>query len=177
MGDESREVELKVRVDAATLEGLRHRLAHVSPSVHRQRDLHFRIPERVLRLREQDGTWFLTRKGPTDLFADGTRSREEIEQEVPVAVVPLFIETFEWLGFPRSVEVRKVREEYRLDDVTCCIDRIDGLDGVFVELEILGQTAAESRLSEVRERLGLGACPVETRGYARLVAEREGGVG
>jgi predicted adenylyl cyclase CyaB len=175
MGEGAREVEIKLRVDAATLEGLRHRLAHVSPTVHRQRDLHFRIPERVLRLREQDGNWFLTRKGPTELLADGTRSREEIEQAVPVAVVPLLIETFEWLGIPRSVEVRKVREEYRLDGVTCCIDRIDGLEGVFVELEVLGQTATESRLSAVREELGLGACPVETRGYARLVAESEGG--
>lgn len=175
MGDQPREVEIKLRVDAACLEALRQHLAPHTPVIHRQRDLHFRIPDRVLRLRDQDGDWVLTRKGKTVLLPDGTRSREELEQEIPGAIVPLLIETFEWLGFPRSVEVFKVREEYRLEDVTCCIDRIEGLEGVFVELEMVGVNAADGRIAELRERLGLGACPVETRGYAQLVAEARDG--
>ena len=176
MGNQPREIEIKLRIDAKTASALRQRLAAILPVIQRQSDLHFRIPGRVLRFREQDGAWVMTRKGEVVLFPDGTRSREELEDPVPATVIPLLTETFEWLGCPRSVQVNTVREAYHLDGMTCCIDEVEGLDGLFVELEMIdaeGADDAEERIRTWRDRLGLSACEVETRGYAHLVAERQ----
>ncbi len=176
MGSQPREIEIKLRVDPETASALRERLAPVPPVIQRQSDLHFWIPGRVLRLREQDGAWVLTRKGEVLMLPDGTRSREEIEQPVPATVVPLLTEAFEWLGFPRSVQVTKVREAYQLEGLTCCIDEVEGLEGLFVELELLGAGCAEDpeeRIRALRDRLGLTDCEVEIRGYAQLVAEKQ----
>jgi predicted adenylyl cyclase CyaB len=166
----SHEVEIKLRVNPETVEALKARLELFPHVLHVQRDLHFRIPGKVLRLREEMGTWRLTRKGELSVLPDGTRVRQEHEAEVPSEVIPLLAETFDWLGFPASVQVNKVREEYRIDEVNLCIDRVEGLEGVFVEIECVGAKDPGDRLDRVRQKMGLADSAVETRGYAELLA-------
>jgi predicted adenylyl cyclase CyaB len=167
------EIEAKFRLKEGQREAIARRLADRFVARREQEDRYFDVGDRVLRLRREDASWVLTRKDPSRLSSDGTKIRTEIETPLPPELVEPLAETFAWLGHAPLITVRKARDEYAWEGVTVCLDRIEGLDRDFAEIEVLSkEEGAIAQVAALREQLGLTEDQIERASYARLLAER-----
>lgn len=169
------EIEVKYRLKPGQREAIEAALTGLTPERFMQEDQYFDVGDRVLRIRCENGRWFLTRKGRYELTPDGTKIREEVDVPVPEAFVPELEALILWLGHERLTLVRKVRTAYRLDGVTVALDRIEGLEADFAEFEVLSDRPdAAQKLEGLRARFGLMDDQVELSSYAKLVAQAQG---
>ncbi|HEY9898055.1 MAG TPA: class IV adenylate cyclase [Pantanalinema sp.] len=170
------EIEAKFRLRPGQREAIAQALSGCSHERAVQEDRYFDAgPGRVLRLRQENGAWLITRKEAPTVSADGTKTRTEIETPIPVDLVEPLAEAFAWLGHRPLIVVRKVRDAYEIDGATVCLDRIEGLDDDFAELEVLAQEAtAKGALDALRARFGLEEDQILLHSYARLLAEARG---
>ena len=101
-----------------------------------------------------------------------SKSRKELETGVSDGL--LAEQIFESIGFLKvSPSVIKTRQELTFEDMTACIDRIDGL-GAFLELEIVvahedEKDAALSKISRVLEQLGYSLKDTIRNSYLALL--------
>ena len=149
----------------------------------RQRDTYFdnaareiRGGGKALRIRETKDlmkgvvTAELNFKGPR--MDQISMTRQELETEVGQAETGRQI--LAALGyFPVPPEVVKERTEYRRENITACLDRVEGL-GNFLELEIIvpepeGATAALRRLEALLGELGYQMSDTVTRSYLSML--------
>lgn len=169
------EIETKFRLRRGQREAIASALAGSAHHALQQEDRYFDAPGRVLRLRHEGSGWVLTRKDAPTITADGTKVRTEIETPVPAEFVEPLAETFAWLGHGPLLTVTKRRDEYTFEGVTICLDRVEGLADDYLELEVLASdAAAKERLGGLRARFGLEDDQVETRSYAKILAEQQG---
>lgn len=169
------EIETKFRLRPGQRAAIAQAIADAPHHGMDQEDRYFDVPGRVLRLRHEGDLWVMTRKDAPTVSPDGTKVRTEIETPVPAELAEALAETFAWLGHGPLLTVRKRRDEYDVDGVTVCLDRIEGLEDDYVELEVLASdAAAQERLRGLRERFGLSDDQVETRSYAKILAEQAG---
>jgi len=163
------EIEAKFRLRPGQREAIVQALGKPA-RVLRQRDIYFDVPDRVLRIREENGIPHLTRKEAARYTDDGIKSRHEIEQLLPEGATALLEDLLPWLGHRRLTEVSKERHEYDVEGFSVCLDRIEGLDQPdFVEIESAGGDL--DALRALRDRLGLAPEQSEPKSYARLVSE------
>jgi predicted adenylyl cyclase CyaB len=169
------EIEVKFRLKPGQRQQIEAAFAGMACERSEQEDQYFDVGERVLRIRRENGRWLLTRKGRYELTAEGIKIRPEVEGPIPDAFVGELEALLLWLGHDKLTQVRKRREAYRIDGVTLALDRIEGLAEDYAELEVLSDRPdAAARLAALRSRFGLGNDQVETKSYARLVAESLG---
>lgn len=169
------EIEAKFRLRPGQREAILQDLSDYPHHMHVQEDRYFDVPGRVLRLRQEGHAWFLTRKDAPTVAPDGTRTRTEIETPLPEEMVPVLSETFAWLGHRPMTTVHKTRLEYMVEGVTVCLDRIQGMEDDYAEIEILSQDMeAKEKLEHIRHRFCLEQDQVEPRSYAKLVADSQG---
>ncbi|MBO9542627.1 class IV adenylate cyclase [bacterium] len=170
------EIEAKFRLKLGQREAIAQALAGCPHARVEQEDRYFDAgPGRVLRLRQEEGAWLITRKEAPTVSADGTKTRTEIETPIPDELVEPLAETFAWLGHRPLIVVKKVRDAYEIDGATVCLDRIEGLDDDFAELEVLAQDAGDKHaLDALRARFGLDEGQILLHSYARLLAEARG---
>lgn len=174
MGD-GLEIEVKLRLKPGQRQQIEEALAGAPMGRLLQEDQYFDVGDRVLRIRREDDHWLLTRKGRYELTAAGVKIRPEVEVAIPEAFVSDLEDLIIWLGHGKLTRVRKARVTYQVDGVTLALDRIEGLAEDFAELEVLSdRPEAAARLAALRNRFGLGDDQVETKSYARLVAESQG---
>lgn len=139
-------------------------------------DRDFQQTDEALRLRRcrllPDGPEenLLTYKGPK---LDAVSSAR-MEYETAVADSEAARSILEALGHSPAFTVDKVRQEYRLEDITLCLDEVTGL-GSFLELETLApdetaRAAAVDRLLEMLDRLGIARMRLTQRSYLELLA-------
>ncbi|ACV24264.1 class IV adenylate cyclase [Methanocaldococcus fervens] len=93
-------------------------------------DRDFRETDEALRIRDEDGKFFVTYKGPKIDKISKTREEIEVGIEDKEKMRQIFIK----LGFKEVPPIRKVREIYKKDDIGASIDEVEGL-GLFLELE------------------------------------------
>lgn len=77
------------------------------------------------------------------------------------------------LGFRSAAEVKKRRKEYKKEDLTVCLDELDGL-GNYIELEVVlpeteSKSATENRLREFLSELSFIRPVIEPLTYLELV--------
>lgn len=169
------EIEVKYRLKPGQRETIERILAGEAAERSVQEDQYFDVGERVLRIRCENGRWLMTRKDRYQLSPEGAKIRPEVEVPIPDSFVADLEALILWLGHAKLTRVRKVRDAYRVDGVTVALDRIEGLEADFAELEILGDRPdAAERLAALRERFGLADAQVVIESYARLVAEAQG---
>lgn len=151
----------------------------------RQRDTYFdnaageiRGGGKALRIRETEDlmkgvvTAELNFKGPR--MDQVSMTRQELETEVGQAETGRRI--LAALGFsPVLPEVVKERTEYRLEEITAALDRVEGL-GDFLELEILADEETESgkvlqKLEELLGELGYQMGDTVTRSYLSMLQQ------
>ncbi|WP_067051859.1 class IV adenylate cyclase [Methanofollis ethanolicus] len=156
------EVETKIRVP--DLPEVRSRLVRIgagTPSVADQQDVYYNHPVRdfgrtdeALRVRYEGERCTLTYKGPK-LATKGAKTREEFNLTVESG--ENLEEILRRLGFVRSAEVRKHREEFALGTASVALDEVDGL-GSFVEIEVMAHEAgaeAEKEIERIKGELGI----------------------
>lgn len=156
------EVEAKIRVP--DLEEIRARLVRIgatTPVSSDQHDVYYNHPDRdfretdeALRLRYENERCTVTYKGPK-CISKSAKAREEFNVAVESGAV--MEEIFVRLGFRKSAEVRKHREEFALGTASVALDKVEGL-GRFVEIEVMVHdldAGAEDEIARIKGELGI----------------------
>ena len=156
------EYEVKIRVGSLGPARARLMALGIRPlSRLTERDTYFNASDRdfgktdeALRIRVTETGTTLTYKGPK-IGRNDVKAREEII--VSVDRGDAMSGLLEHLGFQRTAEVVKVRENYVVEGTFVALDEVQGL-GPFVEIEAppgLSGEEAVALISRVRETLGL----------------------
>jgi len=175
------EIELKVQVDTLgpIREQLNKRNAQFSGKIH-EHDIYYNAPHRdfgttdeTMRVRYTNDHAVITYKG-AKRAKYGLKAREELNTAVESG------ETFEQilirLGFGKTAEVNKWRENYRLGPATISLDSVDEL-GTFVEIEVMtdldGPDATE-QINTLAKEMGIVGSPILTSYLELLLSKRTG---
>ena len=146
---------------------------------HPERD--FRITDEALRIRREQHDneavhCCLTYKGTNNSRIGQSRRELEtrVEDEHKMRRILLA------LGFRSAAEVKKRRKEYKKEDLTVCLDELDGL-GSYVEIEVVlpetetgSESATENRLREFLSELSFIRPAIEPLTYLELVMRFRG---
>lgn len=181
-----KEIELKAQYDSSKRAELEQYLIEQGFREVRsftQQDEYFNHPERnfcitdeALRLRREQHNdeaahYCITYKGANDSHIGQSRRELEtrVEDEYKMRQILLA------LGFRSVAEVKKRRKEYKKEDLTVCLDELNGL-GNYIEVEIVlsedrlhVKSATENRLREFLSELSFIRPVIEPLTYLELV--------
>jgi adenylate cyclase, class 2 len=161
------EIELKVRVDSLDLirQNLLARHAEFLGKQH-EHDIYYNAPHRdfgstdeALRVRYTDGPALVTYKGKK-IPELGLKAREELNTAVEYGEV--FEQILSRLGFTKTAEVNKWRENYRLENASFALDTVEGL-GTFAEIEIMAEKSGEDATTKIlkfAKEMGISGEPI-----------------
>jgi adenylate cyclase class 2 len=146
------EVEVKVKVDHDKARPILKKIGAIKVKVEDQSDTYFTAPHRdfiktdeVLRIRSLEGKAVLTYKGPK---LDGvSKTREELETPVDGITAKRVLNA---LGFSEAGIVNKIREVFKVGEISVCLDAVENL-GQFLEVEII--TKNEKYIEISRQKL------------------------
>jgi adenylate cyclase class 2 len=173
------EIELKVKV--SSLEPIRTNLlgkgAVCSGRIH-EHDIYYNAPHRdfgttdeAVRVRYTNDHAVVTYKG-AKIKKFGLKAREELNTAVESGEV--FEKMLDRLGFTRTTEVNKWRENFRYADAAISLDEVDEL-GTFVEIEIM--TADENShaallIESIAKEIGVSGEPILASYLELLLSKR-----
>lgn len=156
------EIEVKARADHERIKKLLKALDARTIGVEHHCDTYYNAPHRdfsitdeALRIRMVNGRAVLTYKGKK--LDAVSKTREEFETDVDGNTMRSILLS---LGFFESGVVKKTRAVFGLEDLTICLDSVDGL-GEFIEVETIVELESDMELHRTRvfgflERLGIG---------------------
>ena len=175
------EIELKVQVDALgpVREQLNTRNAQFSGRIH-EHDIYYNAPHRdfgttdeALRVRYTNDHAVITYKG-AKRAKYGLKAREELNTAVESGEV--FEQILVRLGFVKTAEVNKWRENYRLGNAAISLDSVDEL-GTFVEIEVmtdLNGPDATNQINTLAKEMGIVGEPILASYLELLLSKRTG---
>jgi adenylate cyclase class 2 len=175
------EFELKVRI--SSLDPVREQLighnAQFCGRIH-EHDIYYNAPHRdfgvtdeAIRVRYTNDHALVTYKG-AKIKASGLKAREELNMVVDSGAV--FEQILGRLGFTRTAEVNKWRENYRLSGAAITLDEVENL-GTFVEIEILAEdenSNPAARIEEIAKEIGVYGEPI-LASYLELLLSKQSG--
>jgi len=175
------EVELKVRVP--DLDPIRKRLlalnAEFCGKAH-EHDIYYNAPHRdfgktdeAVRVRYTNDHAVVTYKGPK-IKKFGLKAREELNFSVESGEV--FETMLDRLGFTKTLEVNKLRENYRLGRASIALDQVEEL-GTFAEIEIIAEDERENptaMIEKIAKEIGANGTPL-LESYLELVLRQRNG--
>jgi adenylate cyclase class IV len=130
-------------------------------------DRYYDLKDRVVRLRWKDGAPRLTLKGKARW--EGTQKiRYEWEQPLPEGQDTVIHQLMTFLDHTIRTEIPKTRTTWHQDGVEIALDRLDGIDTVFAEIE-----GAPDAIGPMAARLGLSDDQVEQRSYLSIWMKRD----
>lgn len=156
------EIEVKARADHERIKKLLKALDARAIGVEHHCDTYYNAPHRdfsitdeALRIRMVNGRAVLTYKGKK--LDAVSKTREEFETDVDGNTMRNILLS---LGFVESGVVKKMRTVFGLEDLTICLDAVNGL-GEFIEVETIVELESDMELHRARvfgflERLGIG---------------------
>lgn len=173
------EVELKVKVPS--LEPVRRHLlengAECSGRIH-EHDIYYNAPHRdfgktdeAVRVRYTNGHAVVTYKG-AKIKTFGLKAREELNTAVESGEI--FETMLDRLGFTRTTEVNKWRENFRYAGAAVSLDEVDEL-GTFVEIEIIAEdehSPAAFLIERIAQEIGVSGEPILASYLELLLAKR-----
>jgi adenylate cyclase class 2 len=176
------EVELKVQIPL--LDPVRGQLvrkgAQFEKKVH-EHDIFYNAPHRdfgitdeAVRVRYTGDHAVVTYKGPK-LKTFGLKAREELNTAVESGEV--FEAMLLRLGFTRTIEVNKWRENYRLGTAVVSLDTVDGL-GTFAEIEVMAENEADNpteQIERIAREIGVNGEPILASYLELLLAGKSAG--
>ena len=175
------EVELKVRVHSLdpVREQLKRKNAEFMGRVH-EHDVYYNAPHRdfartdeAVRVRYTDDHAVVTYKGPK-IKEFGLKAREELNFAVESGAA--FETMLARLGFTRTTEVNKWREDYRLGTASISLDTVDEL-GTFAEIEVIAENEADNptgTIETIAKEIGADGEPILESYLELLLARRSG---
>ncbi len=141
-----------------------------------QKDTYFQHPERdfvktdeALRIRDVDGKFTLTYKGPK--LDKLTKTREELN--VDIQDRKAMEEVLFRLGFRAAAKVEKRRRNYRAGEYRVMLDEVKGI-GDFLEIEKEAQEYEPEELIAFLGELGIKEDAVERRSYLEILTSKRG---
>jgi adenylate cyclase class 2 len=175
------EFELKVRI--SSLDPVREQLirhsARFCGRVH-EHDIYYNAPHRdfgvtdeAIRVRYTNDHAVVTYKG-AKIKTSALKAREELNLVVDSGAV--FERMLDRLGFTRTAEVNKWRENYRLSDAAITLDEVEGL-GTFVEIEILAEdenSGTAVRIEKIAKEIGVCGEPILASYLEMLLSKQSG---
>ena len=130
----------------------------------------------AFRVRDADGKYRLTYKGPKK--DNETTSRPEFEIRIESAME--MIKILDELGFYDIFEVKKLRKTYLLKDLIITLDKVDEL-GEFIEVE--GKASNDEDFKKKKDeifkllkKLGLSTEEISQRSYLEMLLDKKRGV-
>ena len=173
------EVELKVKVPS--LEPVRKQLlekgAVCSGRIH-EHDIYYNAPHRdfgvtdeAVRVRYTNDHAVVTYKG-AKIKKFGLKAREELNTAVESGEV--FETMLNRLGFTKTTEVNKWRENYRFSDAAISLDEVDEL-GTFVEIEVMAEdenSNAAVVIEKIAKEIGVSGEPILASYLELLLSKR-----
>ena len=175
------EIELKVQVDTLgpIREQLNKRNAQFSGRIH-EHDIYYNAPHRdfgttdeAMRVRYTNEHAVITYKG-AKRAKYGLKAREELNTAVESGDV--FEQILVRLGFVKTAEVNKWRENYRLGTAAISLDSVDEL-GTFVEIEVmtdLNGPDAMNQINTLAKEMGIVGEPILASYLELLLSKRTG---
>ncbi|MGA2104106.1 MAG: class IV adenylate cyclase [Methanoregula sp.] len=173
------EIELKVKVDS--LDPVRqHLISRHAEFLGKQHehDIYYNAPHRdfgstdeALRVRYTEGPALITYKGKK-IQDCGLKAREELNTAVESGKV--FERILDRLGFKKTAEVNKWRENYLLGDASFALDHVDCL-GTFVEIEIMTENNTDDATGKIlilAKEMGISGEPILASYLELLLATR-----
>ncbi|MFA4876888.1 MAG: class IV adenylate cyclase [Methanoregula sp.] len=177
------EVELKVRVPS--LDRVREQLISrnaVSCGRLHEHDIYYNAPHRdfgktdeAVRVRYTDDHAVVTYKGPK-IKKYGLKAREELNFAVESG--PAFETMLDRLGFTKTTEVNKWRENYKLGNASISLDKVEEL-GTFAEIEVIIEdesTDPSVQIDTIAKEIGATGEPI-LESYLELLLAKRGGAG
>jgi len=174
-------LEIELKVEVPSLEPVRERLTSKSAEFtgkDHEHDIYYNAPHRdfgttdeALRVRYYSDHTLLTYKGKK-LREFGLKAREELNTTIESGEV--FEQILARLGFRKTAEVNKWRENYRLGDAAFALDTVEHL-GTFVEIEIMAEengVGAEAKITALAKEMGICGEPI-LASYLELVLSRQ----
>jgi adenylate cyclase class 2 len=173
------EVELKVKVPS--LEPIRKKLgekgAECKGRIH-EHDIYYNAPHRdfgvtdeAVRVRYTNNHAVVTYKG-AKIKKFGLKAREELNTAVESGEV--FETMLDRLGFTKTTEVNKWRENFRYSDAAISLDEVNEL-GTFIEIEIMADNEnsnAEARIERIAKEIGVSGEPILASYLELLLSKR-----
>ena len=175
------EVELKVRVPSLDIlrDRLRKKGAESLGKVH-EHDIFYNAPHRdfgktdeAVRVRYTGDHTVVTYKGPK-IKKFGLKAREELNFAVESGEA--FETMLDRLGFRKTLEVDKWRENFRLGRASVCLDDVAGL-GTFAEIEVMAENETDSPTSVIEgiaKEIGVTGEPILESYLEMLLAKKAG---
>jgi adenylate cyclase class 2 len=174
-------LEIELKVEVPSLGPVRERLtekgAEFTGKDH-EHDIYYNAPHRdfgttdeALRVRYYSDHTLLTYKGKK-LKEFGLKAREELNTTIESGEI--FEQILARLGFTKTAEVNKWRENYTLGDAAFALDTVEHL-GTFVEIEIMAEEngdGAEAKISALAKEMGISGEPI-LASYLELVLSRQ----
>ena len=173
------EIELKVRV--SSLNPLRQQLIRLNAQpcgrLH-EHDIYYNAPHRdfgmtdeAVRVRYTNDHAVVTYKG-AKIKASGLKAREELSTAVESGEV--FEQILDRLGFTKTAEVNKWRENFRFRNAAISLDSVDEL-GTFAEIEIMAEdndSDASAQIEKISKEIGIQGEPILTSYLEMLLSKR-----
>ncbi|MGP8319403.1 MAG: class IV adenylate cyclase [Methanosarcinaceae archaeon] len=154
------EIEVKARVEHEHIRELLLKFGAHATGVEHHCDTYYNAPHRdfsvtdeALRIRIVDERAVLTYKGKK--LDRVSKTREEFETEVDAGNMRNILL---FLGFVESGVVKKTRAVFKFENLTICLDSVDGL-GEFIEVETMVESDVDvhrARVFGFLEKLGIG---------------------
>ncbi|OPY37279.1 MAG: CYTH domain protein [Methanoregula sp. PtaU1.Bin006] len=175
------EVELKVRIPSPdpVRERLKQKKAEFLGRVH-EHDIFYNAPHRdfgktdeAVRVRYTGDHAVVTYKGPK-IRKSGLKAREELNFAVESGEA--FETMLDRLGFRKTLVVDKWRENFRLGDISVCLDDVAGL-GTFAEIEVMAEDGADNPVSVIEKmalEIGVTGEPILESYLEMLLAKKAG---
>lgn len=173
------EIELKVKVDSLDpVRSLLNKKGAVFEGKNHEHDIYYNAPHRdfgstdeALRVRYTDKGALLTYKG-AKIKKLGLKAREELNTGLESGEV--FEQVLDRLGFKKTAEVNKWRENYRLGEAAFALDLVEHL-GTFVEIEIMTDSDGETttkKIETLAKEFGISGEPI-LASYLELLLSRQ----
>jgi adenylate cyclase, class 2 len=176
------EVELKVKIPSLdpVREQLKRENARFCGKVH-EHDIYYNAPHRdfgitdeAVRVRYTDGHAVVTYKGPK-IKKFGLKAREELN--IAVESGDTFEKMLNRLGFTRTTEVNKWRENYTLGQASISLDSVDEL-GTFAEIEVIVENESDNptgKIEKIAQAIGVKGEPILASYLELLLMKRNAG--
>lgn len=141
-------------------------------------DRDFSTTDEALRLRSSENIEngnnknYITYKGRK--LDDISQTRREYEVSIEKADV--MYDIFTLLGYKKVINIKKTREYYYKNEITACVDKVDGL-GSFIELEIILNSESSHEecvkiLLSLLSDLGVPETALTRKSYLELLLEK-----
>ncbi len=173
------EIELKARVNS--LDPVRRELIKrnaASRGRQHEHDIYYNAPHRdfgktdeALRVRYTNNHAVVTYKG-AKLNIYGLKAREELN--IAVESGEIFEQMLDRLGFCKTAEVNKWRENFQFDNAAISLDLVDEL-GTFVEIEIMTEAdnaTATDQIQNIAKEIGVLGEPILASYLELLLSKR-----